>query len=68
VAAARGRLARVQAELAQMARAELGRILFVEHEGDMRVALKRLDVLASQVRSTIAERRRVLADLMAPRW
>jgi hypothetical protein len=68
VDAARVRLAQVRAELAQMAQAELGRLLFVEHQGDMRAALKRLDALADQVRSTIEERRQVLADLMAARW
>jgi septal ring factor EnvC (AmiA/AmiB activator) len=67
VDAGRGRLAQVRAELAQMAQTELGRLLFVEHQGDMRAALKRLDALADQVRSTIAERRQVLSDLMAER-
>ena len=63
VDAARGRLAQVRAELAQMAQTELGQLLFVEHQGDMRAALKRLEALADQVRSTIAERRQVFADL-----
>ncbi len=67
VDAARGRLAQVRAELAQKAQTELGQLLFVEHQGDMRAALKRLEALAEQVRSTIAERRQVFADLMAGR-
>lgn len=50
-----------------MAQTELGQLLFVEHQGDMRAALKRLEALADQVRSTIAERRQVLADLMGRR-
>jgi hypothetical protein len=67
VDAARDRMARVRAELAQMAQAELGRLLFVDHQGDMRAALKRLNALADQVRSTIAVRRQVLSDLSAGR-
>jgi hypothetical protein len=67
VDAVRGRLARVRAELALLAQTELGRLLFVEHKGDMRAALKRLDVIADRVRSTIAERRQVLSDLRAGR-
>jgi hypothetical protein len=67
VDAVRARLAQVRAELAELAQTELGRLLFVEHEGDMRAALKRLDAIADQVRSTIAERRQVLSDLRAGR-
>jgi hypothetical protein len=67
VDAARGGLAQVQAELAQMTLTELGRILFGEHQGDMGAALRRLEALAGQVTSAIAERREVLADLTAPR-
>jgi hypothetical protein len=62
VEAARSRLAQVRAELAEVTR--LGPLLFSEQEQGMHAALERLDVLAGQLRSTIAERRQVLADLM----
>ena len=64
VETARGRLAQVRAELAEVTRTGLGLLLFGEQEQGMQTALERLDVLAGQLRSTIAERRQVLADLM----
>jgi hypothetical protein len=63
VKAARAGLTQVRAELAGLAQTRLGRLLLVEHQGDLQAALKRLDFLAGEVRVTIAERRQVLADL-----
>jgi hypothetical protein len=60
---ARGRLARVRAELAEVTGTGLGPLLFREQEPGMEAAIGRLDVLAGQLRSRIGERRRVLADL-----
>lgn len=63
VKAARAGLTQVRAELAGLAQTRLGRLLLVEHQGDLRAALKQLDFLADEVRVTIAGRRQVLADL-----
>jgi hypothetical protein len=67
VAAARGRLARVRAELADVTGSGLGPLLFTERPPGLEAALGRLDVLAGQLRSRIGERRRVLADLTGAR-
>jgi hypothetical protein len=64
VEAARSRLAQVRAELAEVTGTGLGPLLFGEQAHGMQAALERLDVLAGQLRSTISERRQVLADLM----
>jgi hypothetical protein len=64
VEAARGRLAQVRAELAELTGTGLGLLLFGEQAHGMQAALERLEVLAGQLRSAIAERRQVLADLL----
>jgi hypothetical protein len=63
VEAARGRLARVRTELADMTVSGLGPLLFAEQPVRLEAALGRLDALAERLRSRIRERRQVLADL-----
>jgi hypothetical protein len=63
VEAARGRLARVSAELADVTTRGLGALLFRVEPPGLEAALGRLEALAGQLRSQIRERKRVLADL-----
>ena len=65
LAAARGRLAGVRAELAEVTGTGLGPLLFGAGGPALDAALSRLDVLAGQLRRRIGERREVLADLMS---
>jgi hypothetical protein len=67
LAAARGRLARVKAELAEVRGTGLGPLLFGAGEPGLDAALSRLDTLAGRLRYRIGERQQVLADLTGQR-
>jgi hypothetical protein len=67
VRAARQRLTQVEAELAEITTSGVGPLLFDHQEPGLPAALGRLNALAAQLRSVIAERGQVLADLAQAR-